>query len=77
MAYFGHFFSVYPAYAGMILTPIKLIDAPTGVPRVCGNDLGQDERLILPVGVPRVCGNDPCIPMRKVIWTTCTPRMRE
>ena len=36
--YFCHFFSVFPAYAGVILGAFRALADVVSIPRVCGGD---------------------------------------
>lgn len=57
MAYFRHFFSVDPAYAGMILALTVAALFGRGGPRVCGADPGYAEKKSYPAEwTPRMRG---------------------
>lgn len=45
MAYFRHFFSVDPAYAGMNLAALSVVSALASGPRVCGDEPYVDSTL--------------------------------
>lgn len=53
------FFSVSPAYAGMIPTAASLSDSQNREPRIRGNDPTAGRRSSTARREPRIRGNDP------------------
>gem|GEM_PF-2164230 len=52
--------AVFPAYAGMILSPALSVISNGSVPRVCGDDPRGIKTMCRAMrSVPRVCGDDP------------------